>query len=98
MAYDIQEDGQLANGRIFHDTTPAVGKDGRKGVPDGMVVHSNGTIFCTGPGGVWVLSSTGELLGKILTGQATANCTLDAEEQYLYMTADMYLMRVKLAN
>ncbi len=98
MAYDLQSDGQLNNARIFHDTTPDVGKAGRKGVPDGMVVHSNGIVFGTGPGGVWVLSKDGKLLGKILTGQATANCTLNAREEYLYMTADMYLMRVKLKN
>lgn len=96
LAYDIQEDGTVTNGRILCDTTPEVGMEGRKGVPDGLVVHSNGTIFTTGPGGIWVVAPDGKVLGKILTTQSTANCTLDADEKMLYMTAHMYLMRVPL--
>lgn len=35
-------------------------------------------------------------LGIIRTGQATSNCTLDADNRYLYITSDMYLMRIRL--
>ncbi len=96
LAYDIQEDGTVTNGKILCDMTSEVGKEDRKGVPDGLAIHSNGTIFTTGPGGIWIVTPEGKVLGKILTTQATANCTLDADEKALYITAHMYLMRVPL--
>ncbi|HPN71326.1 MAG TPA: SMP-30/gluconolactonase/LRE family protein [Saprospiraceae bacterium] len=71
---------------------------GRKvrGLPDGMKVHSSGNLFATGPGGVVIIDPMGKHLGTILTGRATSNCAFDDDEKYLYMTADDYLLRVKL--
>jgi gluconolactonase len=94
MVYDVAQDGTLSNTRIFCDASAA--SDTLQGGPDGLVVREDGIIFATGPGGVWVLDPEGELLGIIKTGQATSNCTLDAKNRYLYMTADMYLMRIRL--
>jgi gluconolactonase len=94
MAYDFADDGSLVRGRVFHDAS--VASDTLKGAPDGLVVREDGIIFATGPGGVWIFTPDGENLGIIKTGQATSNCTLDSDDQYLYMTADMYLMRIKL--
>jgi gluconolactonase len=94
MEYSITEKGLLAGGRIFHDASAA--SDTLKGSPDGLVVRDDGIIFATGPGGVWIFNPEGDALGLILTGQATSNCTLDTDNQYLYMTADMYLMRIRL--
>ncbi|MCB0686093.1 MAG: SMP-30/gluconolactonase/LRE family protein [Saprospiraceae bacterium] len=91
--YDL-EANQPVNGHYFYDVTNLVGSE--KGLPDGMKVHSSGALFATGPGGVWIFNADGKVLGKIKTGQATANCAFDAREQYLYITADMYLLRVKL--
>lgn len=93
IAYDLDEN-RLSNGRIFYDATDLVGSE--KGLPDGLKTHSSGAIFATGPGGVWIFSPQGAVLGKIKTGQATANCAFDFQENYLYITADMYLLRVKL--
>lgn len=97
-AYTIGEDGLATESQQFYDATEYVGKEGFKGLPDGMVVHPSGNIFATGPGGVWVFTAEGTLLGRILTGEATANCTIGNDGEYLYMTADMYLMRIKLAS
>lgn len=94
MKYDVLEDGSIQNGRLFNDARTAA--DSLRGGPDGLVVRKDGTIFATGPGGVWIMDQEGEHLGIILTGQATSNCTLDARNRYLYMTADMYLMRIRL--
>lgn len=94
MIYDLMEDGSLANGKVFHDAS--VASDTLRGAPDGLVVRNDGIIFATGPGGVWIFNPEGENLGIVKTGQATSNCTLDSDDQYLYMTADMYLMRIKL--
>ena len=94
MVYDVAPDGTLSNNRLFCDARSA--SDTLKGAPDGLVVRDDGIIFASGPGGVWILNPDGEHLGIIKTGQATSNCTLDAKNRYLYMTADMYLMRIRL--
>ena len=94
MAYDLKEDGTLENGRVFFDATDKVGI--LKGLPDGLKVNADGYLFATGPGGVLVFDPQGKHLGTIKTGQATANCAFDTNGGYLYMTADMYLMRIKL--
>jgi gluconolactonase len=90
--FQIQADGSLGAGFVFHDATGRVGKE--PGLPDGMVVDSNGNIWATGPGGVFVFDATGQLLGRIITGQRTSNCTLAPDGQ-LYITADSYLCRIQ---
>ncbi len=92
MEYTLQGD-QLVDGKVFYDATSLVGTE--KGLPDGLKVHSSGAVFATGPGGVWIFNSDGKVLGKIRTGEATANCAFDDQENYLYITADMYLLRVR---
>nr|WKN39558.1 SMP-30/gluconolactonase/LRE family protein [Tunicatimonas sp. TK19036] len=94
MAYDVAEDGVISNGRVFYDATEQVGEE--EGLPDGMAVHSSGSIFATGPGGIWVFNADGTHLGTLKTGQATANCAFNEDESVLYITADMYLMRLML--
>ena len=95
MAYDVNDFGSLTRGRVFFDATPLVGKE-KPGLPDGMKVNRQGYLFATGPGGVLVFSPNAEHLGTINTGQATSNCAFNEDESVLYMTADDYLMRVKL--
>jgi gluconolactonase len=94
-AFDLNEDGLVIGGKILLDVTYLLAEGG-KGLPDGLKVHSSGTIFATGPGGVLVISPEGKHLGTIETGQATANCAFDLDENFLYMTADMHLMRIRL--
>jgi gluconolactonase len=94
MAYDVQADGSLANGRLFFDAKP-LGAGGRKGSCDGLKVDAQGNLWATGPGGVLVLSPAGKHLGTVLTNQATGNCCWGDDGSTLYITADMYLARVK---
>jgi gluconolactonase len=94
MAYEVLEDGSLGQGRVFYDATSLVGTE--KGLPDGLAVDAQGHVFATGPGGVWVFDAGGKTLGLIRTGQATANCTFGNGGAVLYITADMYLMRLVL--
>ncbi len=96
MAYDVQPDGAIANGRVFFDATQWVGE--RKGLPDGLKVDETGNLFATGPGGVLVFSPDGVHLGTIDTGQATANCAFGDDGATLYITADMVLLRIKLTT
>jgi gluconolactonase len=92
--YPIASDGSLRDGKVFFDAKEL--QKSRKGSPDGMVVSEDGIIFASGPGGILIFTPEAVHLGTILTGQATSNCTLDAKGGYLYMTADMFLMRIRL--
>jgi gluconate:H+ symporter, GntP family len=92
--FDVESDGTLHNSRVLFDATPMT--KARRGLPDGLKVDVDGNIWTTGPGGVLVLSPEGRHLGTILTGQATANCAFGDDGRTLYITADMYLMRVRV--
>ncbi|ADV61267.1 gluconolactonase [Isosphaera pallida ATCC 43644] len=94
MAYDVNEDGTLANGRVFADVTEMVGRF--KGLPDGLKVDIHGNLFATGPGGVHVYSPDGKLLGRIDPGNATANCAFGDDGSTLYITSDMDFCRIRL--
>lgn len=94
MAYDVREDGSIGNGRVFADAGDQVGEE--PGLPDGMKVDEQGYIYATGPGGVWIFAPDGRTLGTIKTGQATSNCAFGNDGNMLYMTADMYLLRIPL--
>lgn len=93
MAYDVNDDGSIANGRVFFDATKWVGE--RPGLPDGLKVDTNGNIFATGPGGVLIFAADGTHLGSVLTGQKTANCGFGGDGSTLYLTAHYFLMKVE---
>lgn len=92
-AFPVKADGTLGAGRVFYDVTASVGK--LPGAPDGMKVDRDGNLFATGPGGVYVFAPDGTLLGRVSTGERTANCAWGDDGSTLYMTADMYLCRIK---
>lgn len=92
-AFPVKDDGTLGPSRVIHDSTAEVSKS--KGLPDGMAVDATGHLWATGPGGVWIFTPEGKVLGKLLTGEATANCAFGDDGSTLYITADMYLCRIK---
>lgn len=92
MAYTIDQLGDVLDHKEFYNATD----QSAKGYPDGLKVDPKGNVWATGPGGLWVFSPAGKVLGKILTGEATSNCAFDADYQTLYLTCDDYLMRVRL--
>lgn len=96
FAFDVLENGLLANKREFYNTQHLIGKEGEQGYPDGMAVHSSGVIFATGPGGVLLFDAQGTVLAKIRTGFPTSNCTFTSDEKYLFITADNYLLSIAL--
>jgi len=93
MVYDVEKDGMISNGRLFADVTSTVKE--KKGLPDGMKVDKHGNLWATGPGGVLIFSPSGQHLGTIATGVATANCAFGDDGSMLYITADTYLCRIK---
>lgn len=94
MAYDVEKDTVLSNGRLFYDATKEVSQ-GLPGLPDGLKVRADGTIFATGPGGVWIFNPQGKPLGRIDTRAAAANCAFGPDQKSLFITADSTLLRLK---
>lgn len=91
--FDLKSDGTLENGRIFAEL-----KDTNKpGVPDGMKVDLQGNIYSTGPGGVWVFSPSGKLLGRIEVPEKVANLAWgNDDDKTLYLTASNSLYKITL--
>jgi len=93
MAFPVEEDGTLGEGRVFFDATELAGE--KRGLPDGLKVDVEGNLFATGPGGVLVLSPEGKLLGRIETGELVSNVAWGGDGSDLYLTSDMYLCRIR---
>jgi gluconolactonase len=94
-AFPVQEDGTLGPGRLFYSAAKEL-QQGLPGLPDGMAVDVQGHLFATGPGGVFVFTPAGKLLGRISTGERTSNCTFGGPDRsILYITADTYLCRIQ---
>lgn len=94
MAYPLQADGAVGKGRVVFGAD-GMKKLGLEGGFDGMKVDRSGNLWVTGGGGVLVLSATGECLGQIKIGVATANCAWGDDGSTLYITSDMYLCRIR---
>jgi gluconolactonase len=92
MAYDVNEDGTVDNGRVFYDVT----SETAEGLPDGMKLDKRGSLFCTGPGGVWIFAPDGKHLGTIQPEQVPANIAWGDDGKSLYMTARTGLYRIRL--
>jgi gluconolactonase len=97
MAFPVKEDGTIGQGKLFADVTGSV-SPAKKGLPDGMKVDASGNLFATGPGGVLVFAPDGTHLGTFATGEATANCGFGEDGSTLFITADMYIGRVRLTT
>jgi gluconolactonase len=87
--YDISGDA-LTNGRIFGAQYQ------ERGGADGMKITKSGYMFAAAPGGLWIFNPSGTVIGKLKIPVATSNCALSADEKTLYITADMYVLRLKM--
>jgi len=93
-AFDLDENDSISNARIFYDATALTKTE--KGLPDGMKFDKQGNLFATGPGGIWIFNSQGKVLGKIKTAEIAANCALSGDEKTLFITADPWIIKVRL--
>lgn len=93
-AFDLTDSDSLTNARVLFDTRSEqpVGE----GLPDGLKIDSKGNIFASGPGGIWIFNKDGKLIGRIRLPERAANCAFADNEKTLFITADMYLLRVKM--
>lgn len=92
MAYDVTDEGMFENARVFFDATDVEAA----GSPDGLKLDTNGNIYATGPGGVWIFAPDGTHLGTIQPDEVPANVAWGDDGSTLYMTARTGLYRIKL--
>lgn len=99
MAYDLDARGGVGAGRVLLDAGPMMGDDA-PGLPDGMKVGRDGTLFCTVPGGLMVLTPEGEPLGLVTNGDGgpIANCAFGAGGRTLFMAANHRILSLPLAR
>ena len=93
MAYDVEANGMVDRGsaRLFCDMRG----DDRPGAPDGMKVDVEGNVYCTGPGGIWVIDPEGQHIGTIRT-LAVNMAWGDDDWMTLYFTGLTNLNRIRL--
>lgn len=97
LAYSLGEDGLPTGHGLFRDMRAGLAA-GEPGLPDGIKVAPNGTVFATGPGGVHVCAPDGTLLGMVRTGKAIANCCLGEDGATLFLTSSDCLAAVRLVR
>jgi gluconolactonase len=94
-AYSLDKSGNVTGKKLFLDVTDLV-SDSAPGLPDGMTVAADGTVFTSGPGGILVISKDGKRLGRINDGKPTANCKFGDDGKTLYLTSKDTLARIRL--
>ncbi len=90
--YDVQHDGTLKNGKVFFDWNLTEDDEAL----DGMKVDKEGNLYVSAPGGLWILSAEGKLLGKIVTPERPANMAWGDDGKTLYMTAHSSLYKIRV--
>jgi gluconolactonase len=78
--FDVHADGSLGPARVIQEGvgTGAAGA----GNCDGMECDEHGNVWCTGPGGVWVLTPDGERIGVVETPEICGSiCWGEADER-----------------
>lgn len=89
--YDVAEDGSIANGRLF----AAPEDPDAEGSTDGMKVDTEGNLYTTGPGGVWIYSPDGALIDRLSVPEAPTNLAFGGPDmRTLYITARPNVYRV----
>ena len=94
--FDVNADGSLGPDRIF---ASGIRSELEPGVPDGMKCDSAGNVWVTAPGGVWVYSRSGALIGKVRVPELVANLhwgKSDWRTLFMCATHSLYAVRTKI--
>ena len=92
MSYPVLEDLSLGEGSVFFDAS----KMNAPGNADGLTLDRSGNIYATGPSGVLIINSDGELLGTIPTDEGATNVAWGDDGSTLYITAHTSIYRIKI--
>jgi gluconolactonase len=93
MRYALGPDDQVVDSRVLFDMTDADGED----AIDGLKVDQAGNVYACGPGGIWIISPSGEHLGTLRLPEAPHNLAWgDDDARTLYVTALTSVYRIRL--
>jgi gluconolactonase len=94
-AIEVDAGGKMTRRRIFAD----MNEGAERGIPDGLKVDSQGRVYCTGPGGIWVFDPDGKRVGIIRFPEQSVNfCFGGPDLKTLFCCAytSVYTLRVKV--
>jgi len=92
-AFDVTPGWTLTGGAVLAELP----RDA-DGVPDGLKLDLDGNIYCTGPGGIWIVDPGGAILGRLVVPEVAANLGWgDDDARGLYITASTSLYRIRCA-
>jgi gluconolactonase len=94
--FGILPDGRLGAPRIF---ASGIVSTSEPGVPDGMKCDAQGNLWVTGPGGVWVYTIKGELIGKLRVPELVGNLAWGGPNWrtlFLTSTHSLYAVETKV--
>ncbi len=97
-AFDVLPDGRLENGRLFFD---GMGAGITKSAPDGMECDVLGNVWCSGPGGVWIVAPDGRFIGHLATPEGCGSLAwggADLRDLFLTTTTTLRLVRTRVAS
>jgi gluconolactonase len=90
-AFEVGEGWRISGGDVLVELPPE-----GEGVPDGLKLDQDGNIFTTGPGGIWVCSSSGTILAHVPFPEIAANLAWgDDDARTLYVTASSTIHRLR---
>jgi len=92
LRYRVQPDGSVSDGEVFLDAS----SDKATGGPDGIRVDKKGNLYGSGPGGVWIISASGQHLGTVKVPERVSNVAWGDDGKTLYITASTSVYRIKL--
>ncbi len=87
--------GNMVSRGIFCDMNEGT----EPGIPDGLKVDSLGRVYCTGPGGIWVMAPDGKRVGIIKFPEQSVNFAFggpDMRTLFCCAHTSVYTLRVKV--
>jgi gluconolactonase len=94
-AIELDAAGNMTGRRIFADMNEGTAP----GIPDGLKVDSEGRVYCTGPGGIWVFTAVGKRIGIIQFPEQAVNFAFggpDLRTLFCCAYTSVYTLRVKV--
>ena len=95
--FSVGSDGSLSGGDVIYQME---GFSLATGIPDGQKLDDAGNLWVSGPGGLHVVSASGELLGRILTPENVGNQAWGGEDWktlFICTSSTVHTLRTKVA-
>jgi gluconolactonase len=93
-AFDVREDGTVANGRVFYRVEPP-----GQLRPDGMKVDVAGNLYIAGSDGVAIVGPDGRLIQTVRLPERPSNLAFGGPDgRALFVTARQFVYRIPMKN